>query len=437
MITAAQWIPVERVDSQIEWFYNELGIDDEYFEQESAQVISNHIASLYAAKVASVAREGTREEIGLDAEGKDHAIYVDTSERGRPWSRSGGRRYEQRLEEKYLDGSTANKRFRVEAFCSPTNLMGYPSLDPSKVPIMRCYFVHECRFAESSPSPEETDLNRIGDRMFLAKTTQNTIAIYQNIINEAVSRAGPVIKVFDSNVGASSEREKRLVVAFRQRTAPGMFSALSDLYHYYDVICPRKYLDNFSNGITVISMYLKAATESKRSPGVAPQAIEESIKQISKEISLLYCIPRNKFQSLFASGRLSLEETIYAHCVWIFVQHFVNRLGNSFPNLTSIKGRITDVLQVPNTVRLSVSWTQRTTTMPRFSPCSSVGCGLASLLTISPRSLPNIPRLYDSCTRTLQIFMASRKNTAMTMSHRRPLLKCYPTLNSRILFQGL
>jgi glutamate dehydrogenase len=329
MITAAQWIPLERVDSQIEWFYNELGIDDEYFEQESAHVISNHIASLYAAKVASVAREGTREEIGLDAEGKDHAIYVDTSERGRSWSRSGGRRYEQRLEEKYLDGSSANKRFRVEAYCSPTNLTGYPSLDPSKVPIMRCYFVYECQFVEPSPTTEETKLGLISDKMFLAKTTENTMKIYQDIIDEAIGRAGPVIRVYESNVAGVSGREKRLVVAYRHRTAPGMFSALSDLYHYYDVICPRKYLDQFSNGITVISMYLKAASDSNRAPRASPQSIEQSIKQISKEISLLYCIPRNKFQSLFASGRLSLEETVYGHCVWIFVQHFVNRLGNS------------------------------------------------------------------------------------------------------------
>jgi glutamate dehydrogenase len=329
MITAAQWIPEERVDSQIEWFYNELGIDDEYFQQQSAQVISNHIASLYAAKVASVAREGTREEIGLDAEGKDHAIYVDTTERGKRWSKSGGRRYEQRLEEKYLDGPIANKRFRIEAYCSPTNLGGAQPLDSSKVPIMRCYFVYECQFVEPSPcSPEETRLDVISDRMFLAKTTKNTMRIYQDIIDLATSRAGPVIQVFDTE--GSSGPEKRLVVAFRQRTAPGMFSALSDLYHYYDVICPRKYLDQFSNGITVISMYLKAATDSNRNPGIRPQSIEQSIRQISKEISLLYCIPRNKFQSLFASGRLSLEETIYGHCVWIFVQHFVNRLGNSF-----------------------------------------------------------------------------------------------------------
>jgi glutamate dehydrogenase len=329
MITAAQWIPEEKVDSQIEWFYNELGIDEEYFEQESAHVISNHIVSLYAAKVASVAREGTREEIGLDAEGKDHAIYVDTSERGRSWSHSGGRRYEQRLEEKYLDGSAANKRFRVEAFCTPTDLSDYSPLDPLKVPIMRCYFVYQCQFVEPNPDPMETKLRLIGDRMFLAKTTENTMKIYQKIIDKAAGSSGPVIEVYPSNLRSSSGQEKRLVVAYRQRTAPGMFSALSDLYHYYDVICPRKYLDNFSNGITVISMYLKAATDSKRALEDRPQSIEQSIKQISKEISLLYCLPRNKFQSLFASGRLSLEETVYAHCVWIFVQHFVNRLGKS------------------------------------------------------------------------------------------------------------
>lgn len=55
--------------------------------------------------------------------------------------------------------------------------------------------------------------------------------------------------------------------------------------------------------------------------------IEASIHQIMKEVSLLYCIPQNKFQAHFASGRLSLQETIYAHCVWVFVGHFLNRLG--------------------------------------------------------------------------------------------------------------
>jgi glutamate dehydrogenase len=156
--------------------------------------------------------------------------------------------------------------------------------------------------------------------MFLAKATKNTKQIYQEIIELAVARTGPVIEVFD----IEGSKEKRLVVAFRRKTAAGMFSALSDLYHYYGVTSSRKYVEQFSNGITVICLYIKPAVnlESKKFP-----PLNASIHQITKEISLLYCIPQNKFQSLFASGRLSLQETIYGHCLWVFVQHFLNRLG--------------------------------------------------------------------------------------------------------------
>ena len=183
--------------------------------------------------------------------------------------------------------------------------------------------------------------------MFLAKATKNTKQIYQEIIELAVSRTGPVIEVFD----IEDSKEKRLVVAFRRRTAAGMFSALSDLYHSYGVTSSRKYVEQFSNGITVICVYLKPATglEQKFPPLTA------SIHQITKEISLLYCIPQNKFQSLFAGGRLSLQETIYGHCLWVFVQHFLNRLGE-FPVLC-LHNLPTNSVQVRNMPRWCLPWT--------------------------------------------------------------------------------
>ena len=189
MIMEAQWIPEDRIDSQIEWFYNDLGIDDVYFQTETVEAISSHITSLYAAKVAAVAREDKREEIRLDMEAADHAIYIDTSEPG--VSNSGGPRYEQRLEEKYLDGSLANKRFRVETFRSPGNLTGTPTSKAT----MRCYFVYQCHFVDPNPSSTETRLHVISDRMFLAKATKNTMQIYQEILDLAVARTGPVIEV--------------------------------------------------------------------------------------------------------------------------------------------------------------------------------------------------------------------------------------------------
>jgi glutamate dehydrogenase len=312
-ILKAAWIPEAIVDAQIEWFYNELGIDDVYFQLESVGAIVSHITSLYAAKVGAFARADKKEEIRLDMEASDHAIYIDTSEAGVTNMR--GPRYEHRLEEKYLDATATNATYRVETFRSPGNLSGSGSSKTT----LRCYFVYQCQFVDSNPSPNETRLEFISDRQFLAKATKNTKQIYQEIIEIAVTRTGPVIEVFD----IAGSQEKRLVVAFRRRTAAGMFSALSDLYHYYGVTSSRKYVEQFSNGITVICLYLKPATNLDKSF----PTLDASIHQITKEISLLYCIPQNKFQPLFASGRLSLQETIYAHCLWVFVQHFLNRLG--------------------------------------------------------------------------------------------------------------
>ncbi|KAK8036685.1 NAD-specific glutamate dehydrogenase [Apiospora rasikravindrae] len=301
------WIPERLVDAQIEWFYSSLGIDDVYFQLESPEVIATHITSLYAAKVAAHNHPNKQEEIRLDMEASDHAIYIDTSEPGK--TATSGPRYEQRLEAKYLD-HVGTKRFRVETFRSPGTLSESPD---SKA---------------LEPPPDETRLEVIADRMFMTKATKNTKLIYQDIITLAVNRTGPVIEVFD----IEDSPEKRLVVAFRSRTARGMFSALSDLYHYYGVTSTRKYVEQFSNGITVMSIYLKPASTTT-TESVSPP-LEQSIHQITKEISLLYCIPQNKLHDLFAHGELSLQEAIYGHCVWVFVQHFLNRLGSEYVSLT-------------------------------------------------------------------------------------------------------
>ncbi|KAH9892917.1 NAD-specific glutamate dehydrogenase-like protein [Xylariomycetidae sp. FL2044] len=316
IIKKQNWVPESQLDAQISWFYNELGIDDVYFQMEGVDAIATIITSMYAAKVAAYARIDKREEIRLDMEAADHAIYIDTSEPGKP--NLEGPRFETKLEAKYLDHTDPETRFRVETFRSPVTISG----DPSSKTSLRCYFVYQCQFVDTRPDPNETRLEVISDRMFLTKATKNTKQVYAEIIKLAVSRTGPVIEVFD----IEDSDEKRLVVAFRSRTARGIFSALSDLYHYYGVTSTRKYVEQFSNGITVMSIYLKPATNLEPKP----VPMDQSIHQITKEISLLYCIPQTKLHPLFASGQLSLQETIYGHCVWVFVQHFLNRLGPEY-----------------------------------------------------------------------------------------------------------
>ncbi|MCJ1331879.1 NAD-dependent glutamate dehydrogenase [Thelotrema lepadinum] len=322
-LEANGFVPPEFVEAETLWFYNELGIDDMYFQTESVDAIVSHILSLYAGKVAAYARDDRKPEIRLDKEAPDHAVYIDTSLPG--ISVLEGPRYENRIDEKYISGSTNNDNsYRVESFRSPSPLPG--DTDHR----MRCYFVYQCHFANPNPSKNETNIEIIGESRFLQKATKNTKAIYQEAIENAVSRTGPVIEIF--NVEGTSE--KRLLVAYRQGSALGMFSSLSHLYHWYGLTSSRKYVEQFSNGITVICIYLKPIP--KGMPGQHHPPIDASIHQIMKEVSLLYCVPHNKFQSHFASGRLSVQETIYAHCVWVFVGHFLNRLGSEYVSLLNV-----------------------------------------------------------------------------------------------------
>lgn len=322
LLEEKSFIPTEFVEAETKWFYEELGIDDMYFQTESVTAIVSHIHSLYAAKVAAYARDDKQVEIRLDKEATDHAVYIDTSKPG--ISVINGPRYEQRIDEKYLNGSNKKLSYRVETFRSNSLLPG------SEENMLRCYFVYQCYYHDAPVDKLETDIEKIGDKRFLLKATKNTKAIYQQILEAAVGRTGPVIEHFD----IQGTDQKRLVIAYKQGTALGLFSALSDLYHYYGLTSARKYVEQFANGYTVMSVYLKPSPGLTYASKKVP--IESSIHQIVKELSLLYCLPQNRFQSHFATGKLSLQETIYAHCVWVFTSHFINRLGSEYKTLASI-----------------------------------------------------------------------------------------------------
>ena len=327
MVEDKGFIPSDFVESETNWFYDELGIDDMYFATETAEAIASHIHSLYAAKVAAYARDDKKLDIRLDKEALDHAVYIDTSKPG--VNDPNGPHYEQRIDSKYLDGSTGDRRYRVESFRSTSKLPEAGGQDTQ----LRCNFVYQCDFPDPNPNPNETRLDVIADKRFRQKATKNTLDVYQNIVELAVGRTGPVIEVFD----IQGKRDKRLVVAYRRGSALGFFSALSDLYHYYGLAATRKYVEQFSNGITVISLYLRELSQpSTSTTGGKHPPIEAAIHQITKEVSLLYCVPRNKLQSQFAAGVLSLQESIYAHCCWVFVGHFLNRLGAEYSSLATL-----------------------------------------------------------------------------------------------------
>ncbi|SAM06454.1 hypothetical protein [Absidia glauca] len=315
------FLPKELVKNEVQWFYSNLNIDDYYFALETVETIANHIMSLYGAKITAFTNKDEMLDINLQKETEDSSVFIHTSLPG--VSQVHGPENERRIDETYLDVSTPAKAYRVESYRSSAAV----SSDQTHSPPLRSYFVTKCQFATPEPTPaQETDIHQVADQTFLKKATEHTLKIYSGIMCDVLQRTGPVIKMFE----VQGSRERRIIIGYRQRSTKGFFSAMSDLYHYYDLYSTRKYVEQFSNGVTIMGLYLNPVPNTKAIP------IEQSIYQVMKETSLLYCLPMTPFQEFFQTGKLSVQETVYGYTVWIFAQHFLNRLGKEYLSLTRI-----------------------------------------------------------------------------------------------------
>lgn len=323
-VAAKGFIARELVANEVNWFYSHLGIDDTYFQNESVSVISDHIIALFGAKVLAYTKHDPNKLV-IDLEKIDEkgngATFIHTSRPGLTSKEGPGATCESRIDALYLDNSTPEKCYRLETYRSTGSISATASQQ------LRCYFITKCNFP-SPPPPStrtdgKTDIRAVSDRSFLEKATEHTLQVYQEIMWQVESRYGPVMEVFE----VEGSRERRLVIGYKMGGTSRFFSALSNLYHYYQLYSARKYVEQFSNGVTIISLYLNPMPNSSAPP------IEHSIMQVMKEASLLYCLPDNPFFLDVSDANHAVQEATYAYCGWVFAQHFCNRLGPAYLQL--------------------------------------------------------------------------------------------------------
>ncbi|KAN0087658.1 Glutamate/Leucine/Phenylalanine/Valine dehydrogenase domain containing protein [Tylopilus felleus] len=326
-VAAKGFIPRELVANEVHWFYSQLGIDDTYFQNESPSVISDHIIALFGAKVLAFTKHDP-DKLVIDLERIDDkgngATFIHTSRPGVNSSEGPGATCESRIDALFLDNPTPANCYRLETYRSTGSISATASKQ------LRCYFVTKCHFsAQLTPSSRtdgRTDIRTVSDPVFLEKASENTLEIYQRIMWQVESRYGPVMEVFE----VEGSRERRLVIGYKMGGTSHFFSALSNLYHYYQLYSARKYVEQFSNGVTIISLYLNPMPNSTAAP------IESSIFQVMKEASLLYCLPDNPFFLNANDSNHAVQEATYAYCGWIFAQHFCNRLGPAYLHLKTV-----------------------------------------------------------------------------------------------------
>ncbi|KAF7725002.1 NAD-dependent glutamate dehydrogenase [Apophysomyces ossiformis] len=313
------FLPKDLVENEVSWFYGNLNIDDYYFALESVETIANHIMALYGAKILAFTKNENVLDVNLQKESEELSVYMHSSQPG--VSQLHGPQNERRIDEKWLDPSVPTKAYRLESYRS-NGLMSSGVTSQ-----LRSYFITKCKFANISPNREqERNIREVADQGFLKKATEHTLKIYEDVMRHVLKRTGPVIEMYE----VQGSRERRLIIGYRQRSTKNFFSAMSDLYHYYNLYSTRKYVEQFSNGVTIIGLYLNPVPDAKAVP------IEHSIHQVMKETSLLYCLPKTPFQEYFQTHKLSVQETVYGYVGWIFTQHFLNRLGKEYLSLTNI-----------------------------------------------------------------------------------------------------
>ncbi|KAJ7681527.1 NADH-dependent glutamate dehydrogenase [Mycena rosella] len=320
------FIPAGLVQGEVSWFYTNLGIDDTYFANESPAVISDHIIALYAAKIQAYTRHDA-DSLVIDLEKIDDAgagaTFIHTSPPGVTSTEGPGAACEARIDDLFLDTPTP---YRLETFRS----QGAVSATASQQ--LRCYFVSRCTFPPPPPA-ESDDIRLYSDPVFLEKASENTLQLYAAAMRAVRARRyGPVL----SHYLVEGSRQHRLVIAYDSRASGTrhFFSALSNLYHFYALYSVRKYVEQFSNGVTIISLYLNPLPGGGGAGGAPP--IEHSIYQVVKEASLLFCLPDNPFFLPKAPGSHAVQEATYAYCGWIFAQHFCNRLGPAYLSLRNV-----------------------------------------------------------------------------------------------------
>ena len=79
------FVPRELVANEVRWFYSNLGIDDTYFQNESREVISDHIIALFGAKILAYTKHDPSTLV-IDLEKIDEkgngATFIHTSRPG-------------------------------------------------------------------------------------------------------------------------------------------------------------------------------------------------------------------------------------------------------------------------------------------------------------------------------------------------------------------
>ncbi|KAE9387141.1 NAD-specific glutamate dehydrogenase [Gymnopus androsaceus JB14] len=260
-------------------------------------VICDHIIALFGAKVLAFPSK-----LGIDLEKIDEngngATFIYTSPPGITTTEGPGATCESRIDTLFLDNSKPHNAYRLETFRSAGSISATASQQ------LRCYFVSKCVFPDAPAAKDaegRTNINSVSDKGFLEKASENTLEITKRSCGALSNGTDPSWRF------SKSKARERDVLLSDTRWAGLQPSLVLSPTSTTFTLSARKYVEQFSNGVTIVSLYPNPVPNSNAPP------IEHSIFQVMKEASLLFCLPENPFFLPKAPAQNVLDKNDPAH----------------------------------------------------------------------------------------------------------------------------
>jgi glutamate dehydrogenase len=329
ILRSQKFLSDELIESETEHFFTRLGLNAWFFSAQSASDLCKYIVSLASAKMISKLT-GQRLNVQLHDAKSGRATFIVPSE---PGSRSSKTRdVERQLESDFLGegykgvAQDASKKLPYRLQCYRTH--GTVAVD---MPVhLRIFIVEEPQYPANCVTDPAfvvrsvDDLRRVTDKNNFASSTNRTRVIISEMLEQAATpgRMGPVIRGFHY----ADTKEFRLLVCFRHGTTHSVLSGLADMYHSYNLSASRKYVEQFSHGYTIHSLYLQI-------DHLQPEALLPLFEKIKDDASFMYCLPRSSLSVLVTDRGFSFQEHAYLYAAWKFAFHFLSRYGNEYAEL--------------------------------------------------------------------------------------------------------
>jgi len=286
----------EAVRQELEWFCEGLVKSDYYFKTTPLETIANHIEALKAAEIITKITQEKVIKIDLGTERENGAVYLVDDDHHRAWE------IERRIEDRYPG-------FRVQSYRTVRKAMGLEYL--------RLYLLSKPDFPKDAASAGETDMARIGDKVFLAAAPAPLLDDYQTLIRKCSGWETPLIDVCHE----SKTKELRVMIVVKHGSSQRFFSNVSDVLHSHGFFSNRKYIEPLANGQTVFSVYLDDIKD------------EALLQNLVEDISLVYVIPDSPLSGLFRQGKIGTQETVFGVSVWSFAHQFLSTYNEEYLKL--------------------------------------------------------------------------------------------------------